>query len=76
MAPFGFSEYPCVSLPLVRAARFGPRPAPAATPTTRTFMNRTDEATTERLFVTARPSPALKWAEPGPDVTRDLITIQ
>jgi len=74
LAQLGFFRIPlAVSLPLVLAASvFAQEPAP----TTRTFNeNGTEEATTERVFVTgsAIPTAAEVGANPVLHVTRDLI---
>jgi len=79
LAPFGFFRIPlAVSLPLVLATSvLAQDPAPDATaPTVRSFNeNGTEEATTERVFVTGSAIPTAAEVGPNPvlNVTRDLI---
>jgi len=79
LTPLGLFRIPlAVSLPLVLATTvLAQEPAPDATaPTTRTFNeNGTEEATTERVFVTGSAIPTAAEVGPNPviNVTRDLI---
>lgn len=79
LTPFGFFRIPlAVSLPLVLATSvLAQEPATDATaPTARTFNeNGTEEATTERVFVTGSAIPTAAEVGPNPvlNVTRDLI---
>jgi iron complex outermembrane receptor protein len=78
LATFGFFRIPlAVSLPLVLATSvLAQDPAPTATPTVRSFNeNGTEEATTERVFVTGSAIPTAAEVGPNPvlNVTRDFI---
>ena len=78
LATFGFFRTSlAVSLPLVLATSvLAQDPAPTATPTVRSFNeNGTEEATTERVFVTGSAIPTAAEVGPNPvlNVTRDLI---
>src|SRR5437762_4283971 len=81
LAQFGFFRAAVVvSLPLVLATSVlaqDPSPPPTETgPTVRSFNeNGTEEATTERVFVTGSAIPTAAEVGPNPvlDVTRDLI---
>src|SRR6266513_3150383 len=80
LAAFGFFRIPlAVSLPLVLATTvLAQNPAPTTTtaPTVRSFNeNGTEEATTERVFVTGSAIPTAAEVGPNPvlNVTRDLI---
>ena len=81
LAQLGFFRRPlAVSLPLVLATSvFAQDPAPTTTttaPTVRSFNeNGTEEATTERVFVTGSAIPTAAEVGPNPvlNVTRDLI---
>jgi iron complex outermembrane receptor protein len=78
LATFGFFRTSlAVSLPLVFATSvLAQDPAPTATPTVRSFNeNGTEEATTERVFVTGSAIPTAAEVGPNPvlNVTRDLI---
>jgi iron complex outermembrane recepter protein len=75
---FGFRRTSlALSLPLVFATSvLAQDPAPTATPTVRSFNeNGTEEATTERVFVTGSAIPTAAEVGPNPvlNVTRDLI---
>ncbi|MDP9100429.1 MAG: TonB-dependent receptor plug domain-containing protein, partial [Verrucomicrobiota bacterium] len=78
LAALGFLRIPlAISLPLVLATSvLAQDPAPTATPTVRSFNeNGTEEATTERVFVTGSAIPTAAEVGPNPvlNVTRDLI---
>ncbi len=78
LATFGFRRTSlAVSLPLVLATSvLAQDPAPTATPTVRSFNeNGTEEASTERVFVTGSAIPTAAEVGPNPvlNVTRDLI---
>ncbi|HEV2841052.1 MAG TPA: TonB-dependent receptor plug domain-containing protein, partial [Chthoniobacterales bacterium] len=80
LARFGFFRIPlAVSLPLVLATSVlaqDPEPTTTTEPTVRTFNeNGTEEASTERVFVTGSAIPTAAEVGPNPvlNVTRDLI---